>query len=122
MGCDILEHVERRTSGAWEYVEVPAERTILRNYSLFAVLAGVRKDPEDPPQRFEPQRAIPEDASDELKYEYDCSDGEYAHSYRTLAELLAHNWSQWPQFVRFLEWMKTLGEPDDVRFVFWFGS
>jgi hypothetical protein len=122
MGCDIFENVERRVGDKWAFVEVPAELTIMRDYSLFAVLAGVRKDPADPPQRFEPQRAIPDDASDELRHVYGFSDSEYAHSYRTLAELLGHNWSRWPQFVRFLDWMKTLGEPDDVRFVFWFGS
>lgn len=122
MGCDISEHVERRINGAWEYVEVPYELEIMRSYSLFAVLAGVRKDLADPPQRFDPQRAIPEDASKQLKWEY--ADGElnFGHSFRTLAELLVHDWSQWQQFVRLLDWMKTLGELDDVRFVFWFGN
>ena len=121
MGCDISEHVERRVNGRWEYVDVPASRMLLRDYSLFSVLAGVRADPSDPPQRFTPQESIPSDASDRLKYEY--ADGElhYAYSFQTLAELLKHDWQRWPSFVLFINWMQTLGAPDDVRFVFWFG-
>lgn len=122
MGCDIIEHVERRIAGAWEYVDVPADVMILRDYSLFSVLAGVRSDSADPPQRFEPQNNIPADASPQLQYEYGGGEMYYGHSYRTLAELLAHDWSEWPAFVRFLDWMKTLGKPNDIRFVFWFGS
>jgi hypothetical protein len=120
MGCDISQHVERRTGGKWEYVEVPVEHRPLRWYSLFSVLAGVRKDPADPSQRFWPQCAIPDDASERLIFEYAGGAECFAHSYRTLAELLAHDWSRWPWFADFIDWMKTLGEPGDVRFVFWF--
>jgi hypothetical protein len=130
MGCDISGHAERRINGAWEYVEIPHPTKLIRDYSLFSVLAGVRKDPADPQQRFWPQRRIPDDASEQLKAECELNDGadaftlpmQFAHSYRTLAELQAHDWSRWPNFEQFLYWLMTLGEPNDVRFIFWFNN
>lgn len=121
MGCDIHWFAESQNEdGKWIPRLVIEPR---RQYCLFSALAGVRREESDPPPRFEPQHAIPDDASSEVRAEaaeWDV-DG-HSFSYRTLAELQAHDWSEFPSFVEVLESMATMGHPDRVRAVFWFDN
>lgn len=121
MGCDISWHVERqREDGAWEYVAETPEP--VRWYELFSVLAGVRREVGDPPQRFEPQCDLPIDASAEVRamWEHDERDC-FGTSYRTLAEFQAYDWTAL-QLDECLEAMTALGPPEKVRAIFWFNS
>jgi hypothetical protein len=101
MGCDIHLFVEHEAYD-WEKVYRPVkdERGWVenyygyegRNYDLFAILAGVRRD--EPKPIAEP-RGLPEDVSADVKRaseEWD-SDG-HTHSWYSLAELLAFDWDK----------------------------
>jgi hypothetical protein len=111
MGCDIHCFVEQKADDRWEqigdflsdwyeegdkyfgeerfkYSDSPID---CRNYSLFGVLAGVRRD-------FTPiadPRGIPEDVSDSIGEDYK-GWGCDAHtpSWLTVKELLDHDWDQ----------------------------
>lgn len=123
MGCDIQWHVERqRDDGTWEYVPDTPEPG--RCYELFSALAGVRSEPEDPPPLFEPQQALPPDASESVRALYEDGVHRFGTSYRTLAELQAHDWRTFNggEFASVLDAMTTLGPPERVRAVFWFSN
>jgi hypothetical protein len=98
-----------------------------RNYYLFALLADVRNySGEIIP--FRKPRGLPEDLSKILRdqnEEWD-SDG-HSHSYFMLSELLSFDWGPYRDWCRdFIEGtipaLQALGDPDDVRFVFWFDN
>lgn len=103
-----------------------------RSYGLFALLAGVRNYYEVMPLA-EP-RGLPGDSpAVEAHQEYDgCGDrlrmdpiwlGDHSFSWLTLGELLAHDWSAVDaDFAAFVEAMKAVGAPDDVRIVFGFDN
>ena len=113
-----------------------------RNYLLFGVLAGVRCFEVTP---IAPRRGLP----DGMTSEWDQPDdddaawlGEHSYSWVTLRELEAYPWDglrwhvqegavqEWrhwwegvQQFIdEALPWLRTLGEPDDVRLAFGFDS
>lgn len=73
-----------------------------RNYSLFAILAGVRNgsgfagcDTGDPVKPISEPKGLPSDVSDILKKESDSWDSDgHSHSYFTLKELKDFDWSQ----------------------------
>lgn len=110
MGCDIHLFVEKRVDGKWQSADrwVPDEDAEEsgrfrvqyedrfykdRCYSLFAILADVRNygrfNPIDSP------RGIPDDACDRVRAESDSWDSDgHSHSWFTLAELLAFDWTQ----------------------------
>lgn len=116
MGCDIHFYVERRVDGKWVTAdkwgkdEDDNNRTVSlggsyygdRNYDLFAILANVRnghgfagvKTGEGFVPISEP-RGIPNDASSEYRA-YAESWGMYghSHSYLTVAEIMAYDWTQ----------------------------
>jgi hypothetical protein len=120
MGCDIHLAVERRVrylsqpNDTWERAErvVPSrwsgegmEREDWydnRNYSLFAILAGVRNgsgfagtDLGDPVVPISEPRGVPEDVSDEVRKEIEQWDIDgHSHSWFTIGELLAFDWDQ----------------------------
>lgn len=134
MGCDIHLFVERREDGVWksldtwqtekddgrEYLSVDYDRQFYngRNYNLFAILADVRNGrgfagiktgegfiPIAPP------RGVPDDANDNYKKYVEQWDGDgHSHSYFTVAELLAYDWTQtttltgWIDAATFAEW------------------
>lgn len=87
MGCDIHLYVEARENGVW--VEKKGDFYDGRNYNLFSVLAGVRNRHEIIPI-CEP-RGLPEDVSESVR-EDECYD--HSHSWLTLAELMAFDWTQ----------------------------
>jgi len=118
MGCDIHLFVEKKVDGkwvsadSWEREEEEGFNSLSvdynkrfysgRNYDLFAILADVRNgsgfagcDTGDGFVPIDSPRGIPEDASTEVK---ECSerwDGDgHSHSWFTLAELLAYDWTQ----------------------------
>lgn len=117
MGCDIHEYVEvRGEDGRWRVIgerredpTYPGEfeffggpLDIDRNYNLFAILADVRNGRGfagcDTGNRLTPiadPRGLPEDCDPVTRAESDrwgC-DG-HSHSWATLAELLAYDWTQ----------------------------
>jgi len=119
MGCDIHLYVERKINGKWVSAdkwtpdEEESERKVVtyddsfyngRNYSLFAILADVRNegtayDPNDAVDAefnvIVPPRGIPKDACSSVKAEAVVWDWDgHNHSWLTLAELLAFDWTQ----------------------------
>ncbi len=108
MGCDIHLFAEKRIGGKWVTAEtwipdedadgrmgVPYAKRIYteRNYDFFALLAGVRNYSVITPM-VEP-RGLPSDVCTEVRAESDAYgvDG-HTHSWLTLAELLAFDWTQ----------------------------
>jgi hypothetical protein len=152
MGCDIHTFVEVRRNGKWELESRPlfevdeydrehygitgrAQPFHWRQYAMFGVLAHVRR--KDGPCIARP-RGWPEDLSPSMAEEQDRI--EHTPSYLTLAELLSFDydqpWTPYPdeperttvrtslngRFFLELEVMRTLGEPGDVRVLFYFDS
>jgi len=152
MGTDIHMAVEVRKDGVWQnvtpfrngYTPEP-EYYEERNYDLFAILADVRNGygfagvvtssgfvPLDQP------RGIPPNASDDVRKW--CEGGDHSHSYCTVAELLAYDWTRMvfkpgnpggevPYYAccrcflsETMPMLWRLGAPEDVRIVFWFDS
>lgn len=146
MGCDIHFYVERRVDGRWVTADKwtpnkyasdddPSEPKLAieykdrfysgRSYSLFAILADVRngrgfagvKTGEGFNPIAEP-RGIPEDCCPEYRAEAERWDGDgHSHSYFTVAELLAYDWTQITRrqgYVTPAEWAKWKmdGKPD----------
>lgn len=109
-----------------------------RNYRLFGLLAGVRRDVEAP---WEHHRGIPKDSPIEMLSD-DNRIGQtrwagHSHSHVTLAELKAYNWgaivTHWDETQEPMEhacgWfvnhtlpeIEKLGDnPEDIRLVYWF--
>lgn len=118
MGCDIHLFVEKRNgSSQWEAAEswvpdenepsrltVPHKQRFFddRNYSLFAILADVRNgygfagvDTGDGFVPIAEPRGLPNDVTVEVKGESDSWDVDgHSHSYFTVAELLAYDWTR----------------------------
>lgn len=124
MGCDIHFFVERKINGKWEsadkitknkyydkkYPEEEQEFVVDyedrfysgRNYNLFAILADVRNgsgfagcDTGDGFSPISEPKGIPEDVCSFIQSESDgwAGDG-HSHSYFTVEELLAYDWTQ----------------------------
>ncbi len=112
MGCDIHLCVEKKVDGQWIAVKGPdiwePERESLfwltnaRSYRLFAILADVRNDRDvdgcDTEKNFNPiagPKSLPADISPEILAESDSWDGDgHSHSYHTVQDLLAYDWTQ----------------------------
>lgn len=124
MGTDIHFYVERRVDGQWvtadTWYDIKGEpgRSVYkwgpdfdrlagpfysdRNYDLFAILADVRNgigfagvDTGSEVTPIAPPRGVPDDACAEYRAQVDAlaHDG-HSHSYLTVAELLAYDWTQ----------------------------
>lgn len=114
MGCDIHLFAEARgADGVWRHINEIEDREVYdsetgdvkgfeprpipfysgRNYGLFGVLAGVRW--QCPHGQIAEQRGLPADVSPEVQGEADDwgEDG-HSHSYLTLAELIAYDWTK----------------------------
>jgi hypothetical protein len=149
MGCDIHAYVEIRTNDIWRFhpdifpinqynPSCPFDEE--RSYPLFGFLANVRNYSRSPV--ISPPRGLPEDVSPAVKTEADSwgSDG-HNHSWLTLADLAGFDYDQtfvdrWrdpPAEIRIRDFLgdwyfkrlallSTLGNPDDVRIVFWFDN
>lgn len=157
MGVDIYTHVERcNEAGKWEKVP-DMEPFDWRDYGLYGWLADVRNYSAIPP--IAEQRWIPDDASPEVREEFDADweRGCYGASWLSVRELADFDYSQelndrritrqtgpnafdsgatgspeegtittyrkflGDAFMRDLESLQELGNPDRVRVVFWFG-
>jgi len=98
-----------------------------RSYILFSVLAGVRGSYDSIAQ----PRGLPSDVSKDVRILSDDwgSDG-HSHSWVTLRELQEYDWSKLGEEATYLGWfvsntipmLEKLGDPDDVRLVFWFDN
>ncbi len=110
-----------------------------RNYRLFAILAGVRNrrgsGDASTDEGFSPislPKGLPEDVSPLVSKASASWDGEgHSHSYLTLRELLDYDWTQISYYKKaqtflfisdVMPRLRQLGEPDDVRIVFWFDN
>ena len=142
MGCDIHLITEIKKDGEWvaNKKKIFGHKDYLtdspfdwRNYSIFSFLAGVRNRDDIEPI-FKP-RGLPKD-SNYIKKKTEDVYGDYyrGYSYITLREFIEFNYEQkateeetyrqylLPEFFEELELLKTLGEPDDVRILFWFDN
>ena len=97
-----------------------------RHYYLFGILAGVRHDIVEP---ISEPKGLPDDLSPEVAANARWWDIDgHSHSYFTLEELQAVDWNKYDydditDFVEgVLPQMERLGDPQDVRLVFWFDS
>lgn len=132
MGCDIHFYVEAKgengkwvSKDKWEKEDnhvsnYPNAYYNGRNYNMFAILANVRNGSGfagvDTGDGFKPiadPRGVPDDASPEYKLVSKQWDGDgHSHSYFTVAELLAYDWTQttkkrgWVNGVEFARWSK----------------
>lgn len=114
MGCDIHLIVERRVDGKWEIVPPAPKRTeyqhhhkvnwdFPRSYDSFALMADVRNGHGfagvDTGNGFVPiaePRGLPADTTFKESSDDDCYDwlGDHSHSWLTLAEIKAYDWSR----------------------------
>lgn len=142
MGCDIHFYVEKRTpdgwvsADAWEPSPYEDESGRLRvdykkafysgrSYNLFAILADVRNGrgfagckTGDGFNPIAEPRGVPEDCCVEYREEAAGWEGDgHSHSYFTLAELLAYDWTQvttqqgWVNIAEWARW-RDKGKPD----------
>jgi len=152
MGCDIHSYVEVKRNGQWEKVgnifrgyydedELIDEPFYYRSYGLFGFLADVRNYSVVPV--ISQPKGIPSDISTEVKKELEEWDSD-AHSLSclTLKELLDFNYDQkfidmraisdapkisvkdflGEKFSKLISQLQTLGDPENVRVVFWFDN
>lgn len=152
MGCDIHPHVEVKTNGKWEistkdvfslddfdkkdYKKEKCNSPFdWRSYSMFGFLAGVREtcNPISDP------KGLPDDISEEVKKEHEYMDMDaHSESFLTLKELSDFDYDKQvissvneiktyrdflsEMYFTHLSELKTLGEPENVRVVFWFDN
>lgn len=99
-----------------------------RNYQLFSLLADVRNENDIEP--LDDPRGVPFDLSDDLEEIYQKDDGCHSHSYFGLNELLEVGKERFQEagaedfLNRTIPILESIaeGDPDSVRFVFWFDS
>lgn len=119
MRCDMHLSVEVKENGAW--ASKPIQRTYDgRNYNLFAILANVRNRHDFVP--ISEPKGFPLDVSEEIAEEHE---GNHSHSWLTLAELMAFDWTQTatlsgyvngPEYFSWCAYRKGRGEgPDSYR-------
>jgi hypothetical protein len=140
MGCDIHLFVEvRQQDGAWksvdewetedDYIHVPYKKSYYdgRNYDLFAILANVRNGHGfagvKTGEGFNPialPKGLPDDVSEQVKQYSDRWDSDgHSHSWLTVAELLAFDWTQtttkqgWVTWETFDFWVRYPDEPPE---------
>lgn len=129
MGCDIHFYTEKKIDGTWlpadrwepnKYaaeegepaLTVPYEKAFYsgRNYCLFAILADVRNgrgfagcDTGDGFVPIDSPRGLPDDVTGLVKADSDRWSGDgHSHSWFTVAELLAYDWTQTTKLRGFL--------------------
>ena len=137
MGCDIHQVFEKRdANGVWHTWPARPEKLRQRNYSVFGVLAGVRRDPGPGGVIAEP-RGIPADFSmawagpDMIEMLL----GEHSFSHLTALEILGHPLERWPEgaewwrevFIYACQWTfcvdtTSLEQLSSFRMVFGFDS
>jgi len=98
-----------------------------RNYTLFGVLAGVRGGEA----QIDDPRGVPDNMSNTVdEIHWAGAPDIHSHSWFTLKELLDHNWTQYHDeyqscehfVVDTLNRLKALGDPAEIRVIFWFDS
>jgi len=107
MGCDIHIHAEVKIEGQWHHYGILRAD---RNYALFARLANVRNDEEDPIPPIAEPRGIPADATFLTMFDVKKWDGD-GHS---------HSWINADEIASLPEWVKGYAKKNgfDVPF-FW---
>lgn len=125
MGCDIHVTVQKRVNGAWvdgqDWTNEsgwprPAGGELFgdRNYALFAILANVRGEVENP---LAAGRGLPSEISQQMA---EFHEGNHSATHFTVAEVMAYDWQQelprsgWVDPAEFGRW-KTRGHPENWR-------
>jgi hypothetical protein len=99
-----------------------------RSYALFTALAGVRDYSDGRVQIISQPRGVAKDVSEHLRSMIDSwGDDGHSHSWLRLSELLhvrhTHEvLARDPEFQDALDDMLRVGDPNDVRAVFWFDN
>lgn len=151
MGCDIHMYAEVKKNGEWRKVgkifdnpfydpeenlsssffarktDHPYQR---RNYLLFSILANVRNAEFVYTEYPLMPKGLPKDVSEEVKKKSDeniWGNAEHSHSWLTLKELIDIKWKQYQPVVndfvkKTIPDLQKLGNPKDVRIVFWFDN
>ena len=149
MGCDIHCFVEKKIDGKWEqisgfknayynediecfktdafkYATSPVEH---RNYSMFAILAGVRNRKEHPVKPISEPKGLPTDISDDVDAELAIWEGErHSCSWLTIKEISNYNGNKEGAKYLFGEALEQLKERcnnknlKDVRIIFCFDN
>ncbi len=150
MGCDIHSFAEVKIKHKWRKVgdefslddwskrycgkEKEESPFGWRHYSMFAILADVRNSGDYEP--ISRPKGIPNDICGQIKYEYEeWEDDAHSASYLSLKELLEFDFEKTLSpdgdsyrkilgelFFVHLKELQALGEPEDVRVVFWFDN
>jgi hypothetical protein len=91
MGCDIHCYAERKVRGRWRMMrgQFPLR---LRDYRVFALLAGVRNDEGIPP--IAQPRDLPGDTSAGVMVEFRKCDDAHSVSWLRIPELLDHDYGR----------------------------
>lgn len=146
MGCDIHCYVEKldKTSSTWNKIEnvrpvhhwekaIEPDKEFMsdifdRHYDLFCFLAGVRDYGRGIPTLSEP-RDLPPDISDGVWLEFKgWMEDAHSISHLMLSELTEYSYSEdlkkalGDEYFETLNLLKTHGEPDEIRLVFWFDN
>ncbi|MCL1918887.1 MAG: hypothetical protein FWG14_11310 [Peptococcaceae bacterium] len=121
MGCDIHLYVEKQVNNKWVFVNEAF--WLGRNYWLFAILADVRNMNRGCVPITRP-KGIPNNVTSEVQKAAEDwrSAHSHSHSYLTLAEIVAYNWTQIiivdgilkaHEFYRWNDWGREDGENPD---------
>lgn len=150
MGADIHYFAEKRTEDGWEYLPGSFYFGGERNYSLFSILAGVRRRAGDPEQ-IAPVRGMPADLSagglqliadmghDSFDEFVQDDLAHHSHSWVLLKELIDYPWhrikhdptvpyiaaaEQAREYIltNTIPRLREYAEPEDIRVVFWFDA
>ncbi len=145
MGCDIHFYVEVRKDGEWKsadkwkfdvrvqevFVESHTRFYTERNYDLFSALTDGKVRSCTKFRALSKPRGLPIDLSVEVAANAKQwgSDG-HSHSHFTLEELLTVDWQRDEEWrivtggfvLHTLHRMRQLGDPENVRCVFWFDN
>jgi len=123
MGCDINLYIEHKVKGKWvPFTDIPcSEYPNDRNYSVFALLAGVRGKPK---KIYFPNRGIPPDCSyiENKAAHIDtnfCWLGEHSFTHATIHEFKKVDWEKFleyePSFSLFIKKYFPLPSARDKR-------
>lgn len=143
MGADIHVHVEVKIGKRWHHLSHPH---VMRNYQLFAKIAGVREHPENPIEPIVPPgRGLPKNMTKLTKLDYErWGDDAHTAGYLNRDELEKlslwfmekcfenKGWDRWPHGLEG-QFGYLRGNPlhelgsngdgpmiDDVRVIYWF--
>jgi len=133
MGCDIHLHQEVKINGVWHHYR---EQRVVRNYELFAVMAGVRGESEPVAE----PKGLPNDATaltmwDVARWNQDAHTFSWLDAEEIYQVIIRHFiadvWaaSEWFGYLFGNSWLGYTQYPEDrpegledIRWIFWFDN